>query len=120
MGMRRPTSAVALGESFTATSRLLLAERVRVTRPSRTRRVTSRDKVEASMLVRSARSIWRCWPALASTAMHPPHGDAKPMRRQRFRAELVGDDGADPVDQIGQVIAEIDLRRGLRHGPIQP
>jgi hypothetical protein len=29
---------------------------------------------------------------------------------------LLGDDGADPVDQIGQVIAEIELGRVLRHG----
>src|SRR5580704_13709178 len=38
------------------------------------------------------------------------------MTRQRIGAELLGNDGADPVDQIGQVIAEIELRRVLRHG----
>jgi hypothetical protein len=38
------------------------------------------------------------------------------MPRQRIRAELLGDDGADPVDEIGQVIAEIELGRVLCHG----
>src|ERR1700675_1257229 len=33
IGIRRATSAAPFAESFTATSRLLLAERVRVTRP---------------------------------------------------------------------------------------
>ncbi len=46
---------------------------------------------------------------------HPPHRDAQPVRRQRFGAELIGDDGADPVHQIGQIIAEIELG-GLLHG----
>src|SRR5215467_13256044 len=57
MGMRWFTSDWPFGDSLTVTSRLLLAERVRVTRPLRTRRLTSRDKVETSMLVRSAKSI---------------------------------------------------------------
>ena len=48
-----------LAESITTTSRLLVVERVRVSKPIRTRRVTIRDKVDASMLVNSARSIWR-------------------------------------------------------------
>ena len=37
----------------------LLAERVRDTTPSATSRVTRRESVEASMLVRPARSTWR-------------------------------------------------------------
>ena len=118
--MRRATSVCPLAESLTTTSRLLLAERVRVTRPMRIRRVTSRDKVEASMLVKSARSIWRWPPLLAKHRQHAPLRDAQAMTRQRIGAELLGDDGADPVDQIGQVIAEIELGRGFRHGQIQP
>jgi len=60
--------AAPFGVSRTTTSRLLVAERVRVTRPIFTRRVTTRERVETSMLVRAARSIWR-WPSsLASTA----------------------------------------------------
>ena len=43
---------------------------------------------------------------------HAPHRDAQAMTRQRLGAELLGDDGADPVDQIGQVIAEIELGTG--------
>src|SRR6516165_291085 len=57
IGMRWFTNDWPLGDSLTVTSRLLLAERVRVTRPLRISRVTSRDKVETSMLVRSAKSI---------------------------------------------------------------
>ena len=48
-GMRRATSVLPFAESVTATSRLLLVERVRVSKPIRTRRVTIRDKVDASM-----------------------------------------------------------------------
>ena len=52
----------------TTTSRLLVADRVRVTRPILTSRLTTRDRVETSMLVLAARSIWR-WPSsLESTA----------------------------------------------------
>ncbi len=40
------TSALPFGDSSTATSRLLLAERLRVTSRMRTSRVTSRDNVE--------------------------------------------------------------------------
>ena len=42
-----------------------------------------------------------------------PHRDAQPIRRQRFGAELLGNDVADPVDQVGQVIVEIE--RGFHH-----
>src|SRR5215470_1501993 len=60
--------AAPFGVRRTTTSRLLVADRVRVTRPIFTRRVTTRDKVETSMLVLAATSIWR-WPSsLASTA----------------------------------------------------
>jgi hypothetical protein len=38
------------------------------------------------------------------------------MARQRILAELLGDDSADAVDEVGQVIAEIELGRVLRHG----
>jgi hypothetical protein len=38
------------------------------------------------------------------------------VARQRVGAELLGDDGADPVDEVGQVIAEIELGGVLRHG----
>src|SRR6516165_5288657 len=69
MGMRWFTSDCPFGDSLTVTSRLLLTERVRVTRPLRIRRVMSRDKVETSMLVRSARSICRWLPRDANTAI---------------------------------------------------
>jgi len=67
-GITRASIAAPFGVSRTTTSRLLVAERVRVTSPVFTRRVTTRDRVETSMLVWAARSIWR-WPSsLASTA----------------------------------------------------
>src|SRR5215475_12306745 len=67
-GITRARTAAPFGVSRTTTSRLLVEERVRVTRPIFTKRVTTRDKVETSMLVRAATSIWR-WPSsLASTA----------------------------------------------------
>src|SRR5262249_8125124 len=67
-GIPRPRIAAPFGVIRTTTSRLLVAERVRVTRPIFTKRVTTRDKVETSMLVLAATSIWR-WPSsLASTA----------------------------------------------------
>jgi len=67
-GITRARIAAPFGVRRTTTSRLLVADRVRVTRPIFTRRVTTRDKVETSMLVRAATSIWR-WPSsLASTA----------------------------------------------------
>src|SRR5262249_57621655 len=39
----------------------------------------------------------------------PPHRDAQPVRSQRFLAELFGNDRADPVNEIGQEIAEVEL-----------
>src|SRR5262245_20697333 len=67
-GITRARIAAPFGVSLTTTSRLLVADRVRVTRPIFTKRVTTRDKVETSMLVLAATSIWR-WPSsLASTA----------------------------------------------------
>ena len=62
-------------------------------------RETMRDN--ASMLVNSANDPdaagrWR------RHRQHPPRGD-EPMQRQRFGAELIGDDAADPIDQIGQI-----------------
>ena len=35
----------------------------------------------------------------------------KPCSRQRLAAELLGNDGADPVDEIRQIIVEIELGR---------
>ena len=65
-----------------------------------------------------ARQIGEVDLALATIArqdrQHAPLRDAQAVTRQRIGAELLGDDGADPVDQIGQVIAEIDLGRGFR------
>src|SRR5262249_20768706 len=61
-GITRAGPAAPFGVRRTTTSRLLVADRVRVTRPIFTRRVTTRDKVETSMLVRAATSIWR-WPS---------------------------------------------------------
>src|SRR6266566_4051722 len=55
-GITRARTAAPFGVRRTTTSRLLVAERVRVTRPIFTRRVTTRDKVETSMLVLAATS----------------------------------------------------------------
>jgi hypothetical protein len=41
------------------------------------------------------------------------------MRLERLAAELFGNDAADPVDEIGQIIAEIELGRAL-HGAVGP
>jgi hypothetical protein len=89
--MRRPTSAAPLAESSTATSRLLLAEI---------------DDIDLTLAA-----------GCRQNGHHPPHGDAEPVRRQRLLAELLGDDGADPVDQIGQIVAEIELGR-MFHGGV--
>jgi hypothetical protein len=56
-GMASASTATPLAVRRTTTSRLLVAERVRVTSPIFTRRVTTRDNVETSMLVLPARSI---------------------------------------------------------------
>ena len=56
-GITRARTAAPFGVRRTTTSRLLVADRVRVTRPIFTRRVTTRDKVETSMLVLAATSI---------------------------------------------------------------
>src|SRR6516162_1122076 len=57
IGMRRVTRARPLPDNATTTSRLLFGERLRVTRPAFTSRVTSRDMVEASIDVTATRSI---------------------------------------------------------------
>src|SRR5258708_995976 len=67
-GITRARIADPFGVRHTVTSRLLVADRVRVTSPILTIRVTTRDKVETSMLVLPARSIWRCPSCSASTA----------------------------------------------------
>src|SRR5262249_15052893 len=67
-GITRASMAAPFEVRRTTTSRLLVAERVRVTRPIFTRRVTTRERVETSMLVWPARSIWRWPPSSASTA----------------------------------------------------
>src|ERR1700730_10571359 len=56
-GTTRDRTAAPFAVKRTTTSRLLVADRVRVTRPIFTRRVTTRDKVETSMLVLAATSI---------------------------------------------------------------
>src|SRR6516164_9936756 len=56
-GITRASTAAPFGVRQTTTSRLLVADRVRVTSPIFTRRVTTRDKVETSMLVLAATSI---------------------------------------------------------------
>jgi hypothetical protein len=55
-GITRARTAAPFGVRRTTTSRLLVADRVRVTSPIFTRRVTTRDKVETSMLVLAATS----------------------------------------------------------------
>ena len=109
IGMRRATSALPFAESLTATSRLLFAERLRVTeahahqprhQPRQSRGIDAGQIGEVDLALAAV---------AASTAMHAPHRDAQPVLGQRLLAELLGDDGADPVDQIGQVIAEIEL-----------
>ena len=35
------------------------------------------------------------------------------MRGQDFPAELLGNDGADPVDEVGQVIVEFEREGGF-------
>jgi hypothetical protein len=55
-GITRARIAEPFGVKRTTTSRLLVADRVRVTSPIFTRRVTTRDKVETSMLVLAATS----------------------------------------------------------------
>jgi hypothetical protein len=67
-GMTRSRTARPLAVSRTMTSRLLFAERVRVTRPMFASRVAARDRVDTSMLVLVATSIWRCAPSFDSTA----------------------------------------------------
>ena len=57
IGISCATSALALGVSSTATSRLLRAERARLTSPICTSRVIRRDKVDTSVLVISAISV---------------------------------------------------------------
>ena len=47
----------------------------------------------------------------ASTAMTRHIAMLKPMLGQRLLAELVGNDSADPIDQVRQIIAEIELVR---------
>jgi hypothetical protein len=56
-GITRARMAAPFGVRRTTTSRLLVADRVRVTSRILTSRVTTRDRVETSMLVRAARSI---------------------------------------------------------------
>ena len=117
IGMRRATCAFPLAVSLTTTSRVLLAERVRVTTPIRTSRVTMPRQRRDFMLVRSARSICR-WPPLARQhGHHPPHGDAQPIRRQHLAAVLIGNDGADAIYQVRQIIVEIELG-GLFHAVV--
>src|SRR5262249_7781304 len=58
IGISRATSARPFGLSPTTTSRLLVAERLRVTKPMRTSRLTNRDIVEASIEVMVTRSTW--------------------------------------------------------------
>ena len=48
-----------------------------------------------------------------------PHRDAQMVRRQRLNAELFGYDGAGPVDEVRQIIAEIEFGRA-RHEQINP
>jgi len=55
-GTTRARIAAPFGVRRTTTSRLLVAERVRLTKPIFTRRVTTRDRVETSMLVLPATS----------------------------------------------------------------
>ena len=50
---------------------------------------------------------------------HAPHGDAQVMRLERLAAELFGNDTAGPDDEIGQIIAEIELGRAL-HDAVGP
>src|SRR5271169_3408049 len=58
--------------------------------------------------------------ALAGQYRHDaPHGDAQAMWRQRFCAKLLGNDGANPVHEVGQVIVEIELG-GILHEPEHP
>jgi hypothetical protein len=70
----------------------------------RTSRVTSR-KVDLALS------------ALASQHRHhPPHRDAQPIGRKLLAAPLIGNNSADPIYQIGQIIIEIELG-GIVHEP---
>ena len=117
IGIRRCTSARPFGLSSTTTSRLLFAERLRVTSPLRTSRLTSRDMVEASIEVMRDEIDLALLAVVGERRQHPPHGDAQPVLRQRVGGEAVDQRKADAIDQIRQVVAEIEMG-AFGHGTI--
>jgi hypothetical protein len=65
-GISRWTKSRPRSVSATATSRPLVLDGARATRPMRTSRVTIRESVDTSTLVKPARSVCRCSPVLES------------------------------------------------------
>ena len=87
------------------------ASALRVTRPSSTSRVTSRDSVEASMLVISDEIDLALLAVARQHREHPPHRDAQVVRRRARRAvKLSHQREADAIDEVRQIVAEIELR----------
>ena len=109
-GITRARIAAPLAVRRTTTSRLLVADRVRVTSPIFTSRLTTRDKVETSMLVLAARSIWR-WPLIVREhRQHAPHRDAQAVTGKRVLPEIDHQGQTDAIDQVGKIFAEVEAR----------
>ena len=92
-------------------------ERLRVTSPMRTSRLTSRDMVEASIEVMPHRSTWRWLAVVGQRRQHPPHVDAKRVRLQRIGGEALDQREADAIEEVRQVVAEIEMR-AFGHGQV--
>ena len=90
-------------------------ERLRVTSPMRTSRVTSRDRVETSMLVMLGEIDLALPAVVRQRRQHPPHGDAEIVRGERVRGKARDQRGADAVDQVGKVVRR-DRDASVGHG----
>ena len=109
-GIRRASAAAPLPVRRTTTSRLLVADRVRVTRPildqpgDHPRERRNVDAGHGGQIDLALAVIAR------ERGENPPHRDAQPVWRQRAAPEIDHQRRADAIDQVGKIFAEIELR----------
>ena len=115
IGIRLSTCARPFGDSATTTSRFEVFERVRVTSPCRTIRVTSRDMVEASIEVIDDEVDLPLLAVVGQRRQHAPHVEGEALRRERVPGIGRRDRGADAIDEVRQVVVEVEMR-ALGHG----
>jgi len=84
--------------------------RMRVTSPIFTRRVTTRDKVETSMLVLGGNVDLTLAVIVGEHREDAPHRDAQSVTGERVLPEVDHQEPADAVDEIGKIFAEIEAR----------